>query len=108
MNRAVPFSSTAAGVLFTTEFGPMDRMISVQIVSAGTATITFEASNDGGTTWVATTGNGVGSAGAATTTSTTAGIFVFPAQTRAFRARVSAYTSGTVSGVAVTGGGWNK
>jgi hypothetical protein len=107
MNRAVPFSKTSAAVLFSEEVRANDEIISVQVVSAGSATVVFEVSNDS-VTWVATSGNSVGVSGTAVTSTTTAGISIFMNQARFFRARVSAYTSGTVSGVAVFGKGWSK
>ena len=67
--------------------------VSVQITGTFTATVTFEVSNDG-TNWVAvelTTPAGA----AAATTATAPGIFVGPLCYQMFRARCSAYTSGT-------------
>ena len=70
--------------------------VSVQVTSAGTTcTITYETSNDNAT-WVATNGLPVASATAAST-STGTGIMYFPALGQYFRARVSTYTSGTVT-----------
>lgn len=107
MHKAIEFSATSATTLFSVELGAYDTTVSVQIVTPGTATVTYEVSNDG-TNWIATGGCTPGPAGSAVTTTTAAGISVFYVQTRYFRARVSAYTSGTVAGVAMLGTGWNK
>lgn len=71
----------------------------VNVTSAGTScTITYEGSDDQ-TTWVTVPGAIVNSfSGAnATGTSTTANYFYFPKRLRYFRARVTTYTSGTVT-----------
>lgn len=69
--------------------------VSVQLTGTWTATVTFEVSNDG-TNWVAielTTPDGAAPA----TTSTGNGIFCGPVGSYfKFRARCSAYTSGTI------------
>lgn len=69
--------------------------VSIQITSAGVATITYEISEDVGT-WVPVNGSAP-NATAAVSTSTTATQLIFPTSGKAFRARVSAYTSGTVT-----------
>jgi len=69
--------------------------VSVQLTGTWTATVTFEVSNDG-TNWVAvelTTPDGA----AAASTATTTGIYCGPIAAHfKFRARCSAYTSGTI------------
>ena len=93
---AGPFSATQTQVLFsvdTTGYGT----VSVQITSAGSScTITYEASNDG-QTWVSTLGlnNSINAALGSTTGGT--GIYNFICTARYFRARVSGYSSGTVT-----------
>lgn len=77
---------------------PAASAVAFQVVFtvAGTLTITFEATVDE-STWVAVAARNVNS-GAWSTTTTTAGIYVVPcAGYRRVRARVSAYTSGTVT-----------
>lgn len=73
--------------------------ITVQVTSAGTScTITYEASEDG-VIWQSTSGLTTSNIGTSTntTTSTIALILQFPRKASFFRARVSAYFSGTVS-----------
>jgi hypothetical protein len=71
---------------------------SFHVTSAGTAcTITYEQSNDG-TNWVALPVISAAASNAApATTSTVAGIFSYVSSAAFVRARVSTYTSGTVS-----------
>jgi hypothetical protein len=71
---------------------------SFQVTSAGTTcTITYEQSNDG-TNWVTLPVISAAAANSApTTTSTTTGIFSYVSSAAFVRARVSTYTSGTVS-----------
>ncbi len=71
---------------------------SFQVTSAGTTcTITYEQSNDG-TNWVTLPIISAALPSAApTTTSTTAGIYTYVSSAAFVRARVSTYTSGTVS-----------
>jgi hypothetical protein len=71
---------------------------SFQVTSAGTTcTITYEQSNDG-TNWVTLPVVSAASANAApATTSTAAGVFTYVSSAAFVRARVSTYTSGTVS-----------
>ena len=90
-------SATSAAVLFTQDTTGYNS-ISVQVTNPGTTcTITYEGSNDN-STWFSIMGL---SAGAPTTTypasTGTATITVFPTLYRYFRARVSTYTSGTVT-----------
>ncbi len=85
-------------VLFTTSMLNYES-ITVQVTSAGTScTITYEASEDE-VTWQSTSGLTTSNIGvsANTTTSTIALILQFPRKASFFRARVSAYGSGTVS-----------
>ena len=77
------------------------RAIGVQITGTPTATVTFEASLDG-QTWVACGLNAIADAdGAAVTSATAVGLFVFAGSDAGaishFRARCSAYTSGPFS-----------
>lgn len=91
-------SVTSAATLFSADCNGF-QSISVQVTSAGTTcTITYETSDDN-TTWYATSGLAVGQVGAtvAATTSTALGLMIFPKRGRYFRARVSTYTSGTVT-----------
>lgn len=71
---------------------------SFQVTSAGTTcTITYEQSNDG-TNWVTLPVVSAAAANAApATTSTAAGVYTFVSSAAFVRARVSTYTSGTVS-----------
>lgn len=69
--------------------------VSVQLTGTFTATVTFEVSNDG-TNWVEVKLTTPGGAAAATTATTT-GIYCGPIGGHfKFRARCSAYTSGTI------------
>lgn len=69
--------------------------ISVQITDAGgTCTISYEVSNDK-TTWYPAYGVPATDDGTPVKTSTAVGLFVFPAQGKWFRARVSTYGSGS-------------
>tara|TARA_R110000744_G_scaffold327205_1_gene432903 strand:- start:68 stop:943 length:876 start_codon:yes stop_codon:yes gene_type:complete len=75
------------------------KFISVQLVGTWVATVTFEGSNDNTTFYsIATTdpsANGTGQ-----TTATINRVVKVPVLTKYIRARVSAYTSGTISAVA--------
>jgi hypothetical protein len=98
-----PVSATSAAVLFSQDVSAY-RSVAVQITSAGTGcTVTYEASNDG-VTWTAVAGYTPSSTGsgatAPQTTSSSALLLVFPCVARYFRARVSTYTSGTVTAIA--------
>ena len=91
-------TATSAAVLFTTSMLNYES-ITVQVTSAGTScTITYEGSEDG-VNWQSTSGLTTSNIGASanTTTSATAIILQFPRKASIFRARVSAYGSGTVS-----------
>lgn len=74
--------------------------VSVHVVGTSTSTVTFEASNDG-TSWFAINGWLLSTASNTPTSSTAStgtynAALAFPASMRYFRARISAYTSGTV------------
>lgn len=92
-----PASLTATGVLFTQDCAEY-ASVAVQVTSPGTScTITYEQSLDNAN-WLSCTGNFIGaSESAPVVSSTIAGIWVFPVTARYFRARVSTYTSGTVT-----------
>jgi len=91
-------TSGIATVLFTTSMLNYES-ITVQVTSAGTnCVITYDTSEDG-VNWQTTSGLTTSNIGASTntTTSTIALILQFPRKASIFRARVSAYGSGTVS-----------
>lgn len=103
-NNGTPGSS-ANGVLWTTSTWPYNT-ISVDITSAAVATtVTYEISNDSpgncaaSTTWTGISGNISSSVSIIrVATSGAAGIYIFNAGPAAcFRARVSAYSSGTIT-----------
>lgn len=97
--QAIPsVSVTSATTLFTVADTSGYGSISVQVTSAGSATIIYEVGEDGAT-WVPVVGftpNATGGALPASTTTAT-GQMVFPLLGKQFRARVSVYTSGTVT-----------
>lgn len=72
--------------------------VAVSIAGAFVATITFEASNDN-VNWVPAALTPVGG-GAAVTSVTAAGLWEGVCPYRFFRGRISAYTSGTATGIA--------
>ncbi|MBI2718149.1 MAG: hypothetical protein HYX36_05220 [Rhizobiales bacterium] len=93
-----PVSLSAAGVLFTQDVSNYGSVV-VQVTSPGTTcTITYEASNDN-TTWYSVAGYTPLNTGSTppVSTSTAAILLIFPCLARYFRARVSTYTSGTVT-----------
>lgn len=95
---AVSGTLTSAAVLFSQDMAGYES-ISVQVTSAGTTcTITYETSDDN-TNWVSTSGISSAQIGstAPAITSTTALLLIFKKAGRYFRARVSTYTSGTVT-----------
>ncbi len=95
---AVSGTATSAAVLFTTSMLNYES-ITVQVTSAGSScTITYETSEDG-VNWQSTSGLTTSNIGASvnTITSSNAIILQFPRKASIFRARVSAYGSGTVS-----------
>ena len=73
--------------------------LTVTVTMAGTATITFEGSDDDGTSWFAV-GLALSSTGVIASAPTASGTYYmppgFPALTN-FRARISAWTSGATS-----------
>lgn len=92
-------SVTSAATLFTIADTSGYGSISLQVTSAGVGTITYETSEDG-TTWTVAAGtppSNTGTTAAMVTTSTTIGQFNFNTYGKQFRARVSAYTSGTIT-----------
>lgn len=94
---AVSGTLTATGNLFSQDMLGYES-ITVQVTSAGTTcTITYETSDDN-TNWLATIGT-QSSLGANIFATTTTGAVLsqFPRRGRYFRARVSTYTSGTVT-----------
>jgi hypothetical protein len=75
------------------------KFISIQLVGTWAATVTFEGSNDNTTFYsIATTDPSANGTGA--TTATVNRVVKVPVLTKYIRARVSAYTSGTISAVA--------
>lgn len=95
---AISGSVTSAATLFTTSLIGYQSLI-LQITNAGTGcTITYEQSEDG-LTWSLATGISVSSTGSSVNASTTtvAGTLQFARKATLFRARVSVYSSGTVS-----------
>lgn len=93
-----PASVTSATTIFTQDMTGYGG-VSVSVTSAGSATITYETSDDN-STWVATSGQASTSTGLIfeiLTTTAVVGTRVFPKRGRYFRARVSSYTSGTVT-----------
>ena len=95
---SVSGTATSVAVLFTTSMLNYES-ITVQVTSAGSnCTITYETSEDG-VNWQSASGLSVSNIGATanTVTSTIALILQFPRKASIFRARVSAYGSGTVS-----------
>ncbi len=97
---AVSGTVTSAAVLFTTSMLNYES-ITVQVTSAGTScTITYETSDDN-SNWISIGGlsfTNTGSSALATTSSAVGGI-QFTRKGLYFRARVSAYGSGTVTAI---------
>jgi hypothetical protein len=87
---------TATGVLFTVDTLGWDS-VAFQTTGTWTASVVFEASDDN-TTFYSTNVYGVLGGGTSATTNVNSA-FSYTAQHRYFRARVSAYTSGTVGAV---------
>ena len=95
---SVSGTATSAAVLFTTSMLNYES-ITVQVTSGGTScTVTYEQSEDQ-TTWYSVAGISVTNYGStAPRLSTTAvAMYLFPRKGTYFRARVSAYGSGTVA-----------
>ena len=97
---AVSGTATSADVLFTTSMLNYES-ITVQVTSAGTScTVTYETSDDN-SNWISTSGlsfTNTGGSALATTSSAVGGI-QFTRKGLYFRARVSAYGSGTVTAI---------
>ena len=95
---SVSGTATSAAVLFTTSMLNYES-ITVQVTSAGTScTITYETSDDN-SNWISIAGLRADNAGifSVTPTSTAAQMAQFTRKGLYFRARVSAYSSGTIS-----------
>lgn len=94
---AVSGSATSATTLFTQDMLGYES-ITVQVTSAGSSTIVYETSDDN-TNWVTTAGLTSASIGSLPLqiNSTDARLIQFARRGRYFRARISAYTSGTIS-----------
>lgn len=88
------FNRAAAATLFSIDTSGYNG-IATQITSAGSATVSYEGSNDN-TNWVALVGNGLGGSGQTTQSNTVIGHAV-ALMYRYYRARISSYTSGTVT-----------
>lgn len=88
--------AAANGDLFSVDCKGV-RAIYLQLTGTFAGTVTFQGSNDN-TTW-STVQAFNSSTGVTATTATAVGIFAIPAHTRYLRARVTAYTSGTFTGV---------
>lgn len=101
LNGLLSLATTPAGALNADLFsGDLSAWGSVLIQILGTfvGTVTFQASNDGAN-WVSTSAINVSQAGYVTT-ATGVGCFVIPINSAYVRARLTAYTSGTVTAVA--------
>lgn len=97
--QAIPsVSVTSAATLFTIADTSGYGSISIQVTSAGVATITYENSEDG-VTWTSVGGyiSTATTGGSGITTSNFVFTGSFPLLAKQFRARVSLYTSGTVT-----------
>jgi hypothetical protein len=96
-----PISVSAASVLFTQDVSNY-ASVAVQVTSPGTTcTVVYEGSNDN-VIWYQVAGYVTSNNGSASpvTNSTTATLLIFPCIARYLRARVSTYTSGTVTVIA--------
>jgi hypothetical protein len=97
---SVAGSVTSATVLLSQDTTGY-QSVSVAITSAGVSTVTYEVSNDN-INWLGTVGVQVSNGGTAPFGATGGtGLYLFQTPARYFRARVSSYTSGTVSAVAM-------
>ena len=97
---SVSGTATSAAVLFTTSMLNYES-ITVQVTSAGTlCVVTYETSDDN-STWISTSGLSFTNVGNSplTTTSSAVGGMQFTRKGLYFRARVSAYGSGTVTAI---------
>lgn len=86
--------SAANSDLFSVATGT-STYFSVQLTGTWVGTVTFQASNDN-STWYSTAAISVGS-GAYVNTATAVGMYYIPATGKYIRARVTAYTSGSVT-----------
>lgn len=109
MNRTFEKSASAVGVLVMDEWRQSEDVGSIHLISAGTGgQVVLEVSNDG-INWVSASMVGPGYGGTSVanlSANNTMGVFM--KQSRYWRARLAALTSGTVSIVAATGVGWIK
>lgn len=78
------------------------KAILLQLIGTWVGTVTFQGSNDN-TTWYSVSALNINSTGHAAT-STAVGLFLVPVNCKYMRARVTAYTSGTVDAVAFLSG----
>jgi hypothetical protein len=96
-------AAVATGNGTNVDLGGACGLLTLQVKGITNATVTFEVSNDAGTTWVAIRGINQNTGNGATTT-TSNGIFRFSVGgVKLFRARISAWVSGaiTVLGTAI-------
>jgi hypothetical protein len=94
-----PASVTSAATIFSQDMTGY-QSISIQVISPGTTcTVMYETSDDNAN-WLQTYGQRTNSVGGAFQTTTAAEAVIFGRKSRYFRARVSTYTSGTVTVVA--------
>lgn len=91
--------SSATNVIAATDVKSY-RWASVQIAGTFVGTITFECSNDGITYFAVPLLDSRTTSGSASTTTTTTGVYSGALAGRYFQARVSSYTSGTVTSTA--------
>lgn len=101
--------ATGNGTALTLQVGDVVRLITVG-ASTPNAVVTYEWSDDGGTSWYNAFVQDLGAAGGLATmvatvsvaTSKAHGLFLAPPGATTFRARVSTYVTGTVTVTAVT------
>jgi hypothetical protein len=105
INDAIEITVTAVGVtngdLFSVDTS-VYNYISLQLTGTWAGTVTFQGSNNN-TDWVSIGSINMTAPGAYVSTSTTTGAFVIPVATKYVRARVTTYTSGSVTGAAIGG-----
>lgn len=96
-----PFSATSVSVLFSVETTGY-QSLAVQIAGTFAGTVTYEASNDN-STWSLVVGYQPGNSGVTIPSAfdVSPSLRVFPLVGRYFRARVSGYTSGTITAAPV-------
>jgi hypothetical protein len=92
-------SANGADVIASTDISQAGA-ITLQITGTFVGTITFQASNDN-TTFVSVAAFNIAASAAAVTTATAPGVFLVQSGYRYFRARFTAYTSGTATGTLV-------